>query len=92
MSIFTRRHYIWLEEQFATALHQTPLATDRQIIWEIISTISDGLEAQSSQFDKAQFVDEIRRLFVDLQSSTNSPTRAAGAAGYVAHQRKQVGT
>lgn len=74
MSIFTRRHYIWLETAFAESLIATPHATDREIIWSTIHSFANSLEAQSSMFDKDLFISSITALSRNRAAAHNMDT------------------
>ena len=74
MSIFTRRHYEWTTLEFIKALDACPLASDREIIWEVIEQFATDFEKQSSMFDKKLFLDNIRRGFVTLSDHDSSST------------------
>lgn len=71
MSIFTRRHYVWIERQFALSLHDCADDAQRDEVWDVIYDFAHGLSEQSSQFDKDLFCQAILDEFRNLQANYN---------------------
>jgi hypothetical protein len=73
MSIFTRRHYVWLASVARDARREALGTTENPLVLEgvdfAISSFATALASESDGFDKTQFLHNVYGPFLDNETS-----------------------